>query len=137
VFDLEANGLYDEADTIWCICAKDVDTGDTYEYTVENNTKPSFLDKATELIGHNIINYDLPVLEKLWSWRPSDDVKITDTLVMSRLFNPDRPKPSNPACKSGPHSLEAWGYRVGKGKPDHEDWHVFSPAMLRRCQEDG
>jgi len=138
VFDLEANGLYDEADTIWCICAEDLDTGEKYEWTSELNktTTYSFMDQATELVGHNILNYDLPLLKKLWSWEPSKDVKITDTLVMSRLSNPDRPKPFGFTSKGGPHSLACWGYRVGKGKPGHEDWTVFSPDMLHRCKED-
>jgi DNA polymerase I-like protein with 3'-5' exonuclease and polymerase domains len=140
VFDLESNGLYEKADKIWCICTKDIDTKETFEWTIESGDYlPNFLDwldSASELLGHNIINYDLPVLKKLTGWEPRKNVKITDTLVMSRLFNPDRPKPSNPACKGGSHSLEAWGYRVGKGKPDHNEWHIFSPAMLRRCRED-
>ena len=136
VFDIEANGLYDTVDTIWCICAKDLDTGEKYEWTIENTKRPSFLDSATVLIGHNILNYDLPVLKKLWDWEPNENTKITDTLVMSRLANPDRPKPPRYTGKGGPHSLEAWGYRVGKGKPEHNEWHVFSPDMLRRCRED-
>ncbi len=145
VFDLEANGLYEEADKIWCICAEDLDTGEKFEWTrAERPSKESSIEttifsvfaKAAELVGHNIIDYDLPLLKKLTGWEPPSNVKITDTLVMSRLVNPDRTKPPGVACKGGPHSLEAWGYRVGKGKPDHEDWSVFSPAMLRRCQED-
>lgn len=136
VFDIEANGLYEKATKIWCICAEDIDTGEKYEWTIENTGRPCFLDYATELVGHNILNYDLPLLKKLWEWEQKDNVKVTDTLVMSRLLNPDRGKPTGYAGKGGPHSLEAWGYRVGKGKPDHEDWSVFSTDMLRRCRED-
>ncbi len=138
VFDIEANGLYDDADTIWCICAEDVDTGEKWEYGGDGFSLHSLplLSKATELIGHNIINYDLPLLKKILGWAPNETTKITDTLVMSRLANPDRPKPPGYTGKGGPHSLEAWGYRVGKGKPEHDEWNVFSPAMLRRCRED-
>ena len=35
-----------------------------------------------------------------------------------------------------PHSLAAWGYRIGRGKPEHEDWSVYSEDMLHRCRED-
>lgn len=147
VFDLEANGLYQEATKIWCICAKNIDTGETYEWSRETeNTETqsivSFmetletLEKSGELIGHNILNYDLPLLKKLTGWVPKKDVTITDTLVMSRLFNPDRRKPTGLTGKTGSHSLEAWGYRVGKSKPHHEEWSVFSTDMLRRCRED-
>jgi DNA polymerase I-like protein with 3'-5' exonuclease and polymerase domains len=141
VFDIEANGLYDTADIIWCICTKDLDKNIEIEWTIEDDSlnKISFLlhiSMATELIGHNIINYDLPLLKKLWNWEPNENTKITDTLVMSRLANPDRPKPPGYTGKAGPHGLEAWGYRVGKGKLHHEEWNVFSPDMLRRCRTD-
>lgn len=144
VFDIEANGLYEEATKIWCIIARDIDTGETYEWTrAERPSKETSMesllkvfDSSEELIGHNIINYDLPLIKKLTGWIPNEDTKITDTLVMSRLGNPDRRKPPGYTGKGGPHSLEAWGYRVGKAKPDHEEWDVFSPAMLRRCRED-
>jgi hypothetical protein len=36
----------------------------------------------------------------------------------------------------GAHGLENWGYEVGRGKPDHEDWSTFSKEMLHRCSED-
>ena len=144
VFDIEGNGLYDTIDKIWCICAKDVDTGATYEwYRAEKpNSCNSILDilsmlsSAEELIGHNIINFDLPVLKKITGWRPDEDTKISDTLVMSRLANPDRLQPAGYAGKAGPHSLEAWGYRIGKGKLHHEEWDVFSADMLSRCRQD-
>jgi len=38
--------------------------------------------------------------------------------------------------KAGPHSVEAWGYRFGRAKPEHEDWSQFSDEMLHRCTED-
>jgi DNA polymerase-1 len=143
VFDIEANGLYEEATKIWCIIAKDIDTGEIYEWTIDSGSSyliflETVLSKATQLVGHNILNYDLPLLKKLsgTSWSPNESVKITDTLVMSRLAHPDRPRPPGYTGKGGPHSLEAWGYRLGKSKPEHEDWSVFSPAMLRRCRED-
>ena len=159
VFDIEANGLYDEADKIWCICAKDIDTGETKELVLDNSSTLTTKQKnkqnrenrnrielffngiyekdiCIEYIGHNIINYDLPLLKKIFNWTPNEHSKITDTLVMSRLANPDRPKPSGYTGKGRSHSLEAWGYRIGKGKPDHEDWSVFSSDMLRRCRQD-
>ena len=140
VFDLEANGLYETADKIWCIIAKDVEDGVLFKWSVDSTLPREVIEEtlssATELIGHNIINYDLPLLKKLWGWEPSKDCKITDTLVLSYLANPDRPRPYNYEGKGGPHSLEAWGYRVGKGKPEHEDWSQFSKEMLHRCKED-
>ena len=141
VFDLEANGLYEQADKIWCIVAKDIDTGEIVEWSVTNEETVDsaiheLLGEATELIGHNILNYDLPLLKKLLNWEPSDATTITDTLVLSRLLNPDRGRPYGYTGKSGPHSLDAWGYRCGRGKPTHDEWDKFSPEMLHRCKED-
>jgi len=41
-----------------------------------------------------------------------------------------------PKKLSGPHSLAAWGYRIGRGKVEHEDWSQYSPEMMHRCVED-
>lgn len=142
-FDIETNGLYQDVTTVHCICLKGPTTAVEAFYnadlgnpqgTIENALER--LSGATEIIGHNIIGFDLPVLEKLYGWRPNAGTKITDTLVMSYLFNPDRRKPSTATSSTGPHSLESWGCRVGKGKLQHETWHVFDTAMLQRCIED-
>ncbi len=93
------------------------------------------LDEADVLIFHNGIGYDFPLLKDLYGWEPKH--KVVDTLLMSRLQNPARTVPYQaPNRGIGPHSVEAWGYRLGRGKPDHEDWSVFSPEMLHRCTED-
>lgn len=142
VFDIEANGLYNTATTIWCVCAKDIDTCKKYEWHVNQGVDlleflTTTLTNAEELIGHNIINYDLPLIKKLIGWKPNEEnCRIIDTLVMSRLANPDRSKPEGYTGKSGSHGLEAWGYRVGQGKLSHEEWDVFSTDMLRRCRQD-
>ena len=147
IFDIEANNLYLGVTTIWCICVKDVSQGpqspvETF-YDVGNTNPNTTIEKglerlseATELVGHNIIDYDIPTLEKIYGWKPRKNCRTTDTLVKSRLQHPDRKKPSNYTGKGGPHSLEAWGYRVGRGKIDNEVWDVFSPTILRRCRED-
>jgi DNA polymerase I-like protein with 3'-5' exonuclease and polymerase domains len=96
----------------------------------------AWLDGVDELIGHNIIDYDLPVLEKLYGWTPNPKTKITDTVILSRLFRSDRNLPNLCPGNAAPHSLQAWGYRVGRGKPEHDDWSQFSPEMLHRCSED-
>jgi len=57
-------------------------------------------------------------------------------LVLSFLYNPDRKVPAGAPSTCGPHGLEGWGYRVGRGKVSHEDWTLLSADMLRRCNED-
>lgn len=87
------------------------------------------------LIGHNIIGFDLPVLQKLWGINyciePDifGDTKCTiiDTLVWSRYLYPDRP---------GGHSLETWGERLGHPKMEHKDFATYTPEMLEYCKND-
>ena len=127
VFDLEANGLYDEADTIWCIVTKDIDRGEVRKY------EPKFLHQgirllelADELICHNCIDYDLRLIKKLYpSFKPKG--LIFDTMILSQLLYPDR---------KGGHSLGQYGEELGHPKPVHEDWSQFSPEMLHRCEQD-
>lgn len=146
IFDIEANGLRDTVTKVWCVVTKDIDTGTIWKWNHTQDKIALFrhLDNADELIGHNIINYDLPVLKDILGWQPifsegeitKHCPEITDTLVLSRLFNPDRRKPEGLKGKVGTHSLEAWGLRFGRKKPEHEDWTQFSEEMMHRCVED-
>lgn len=152
VLDTESDGLLREATKFHCIVAKDVDTGEVFNF-FGNETVPghhgsvdiglSFIseDQCALPIGHNIIAHDYPLIRKLTGKQRRG--RMLDTLVLSRACNADRRLP--PGCpttnagskgKVGPHSLQAWGYRVGRGKPEHNDWTEFSEAMLHRCKED-
>jgi hypothetical protein len=42
------------------------------------------------VVGHNLIGFDLPVLADVWGWTPDASTEIVDTLIMSRLGNPNR-----------------------------------------------
>ncbi len=108
VFDIEADGLHPE--NVWCIVAKELDGKiHTFDNTqIHEGIK--FLQEADTLIGHNIIGYDIPVLEKLYDVKFNCNVE--DTLVMSRLFNPVR--------ENG-HALKAWGWRVGLLKQEQPE----------------
>lgn len=145
VFDLEGNGLKYEhqCDTLWCLVAYDLDSGETYEYGSAEGLGAfreevaNLFDKADALIGHNILDYDLTVLDRLGYYPYAKAFpKAIDTLVMSQLFNSERPKPAGLPARVGPHSLEAWGVRNRMPKPGHEDWTQFSNDMLHRCRED-
>ena len=145
VFDVEANGLLEEATEVWCISTINPDTGDRHDFvhplsvhTVQCSgdidTGLAYLSQFDEIICHNVIGYDLPLFEKLKGWVPGENQKVTDTLLLSKLTHFDRRFVLG--CKSGPHSVEAWGMRFGRAKPEHEDWSKFSPDMLHRCKED-
>tara|TARA_R110000823_G_scaffold40203_1_gene106911 strand:+ start:255 stop:1988 length:1734 start_codon:yes stop_codon:yes gene_type:complete len=124
IFDIEADGL--TPNVVWCIVAKEwngqVHTFDNTQ--IEEGIK--FLQTADVLIGHNIIGYDIPVLERLHGAKFTSNLE--DTLVMSRLFNPIR--------ENG-HSLKAWGWRVGMSKQQQpEDFNSFTSEMLDYCIQD-
>jgi DNA polymerase I-like protein with 3'-5' exonuclease and polymerase domains len=119
--DLEANGL--TPDTIWCVVTKENDV------TLVHGT-PDTLSEAlrgsVSVVGHNLIGYDIPVLERLWGVTVAPE-RIIDTLVLSRLCEPS---------KSGGHSLRNWGNELGFPKGDHSDWTQLSQEMIDYCIRD-
>lgn len=134
--DLEADGLLRTVTRVWCGVFKDIESKEVFKFRPHQISEMlKFLDSVDVLIMHNGIGYDWPLLKKLYNYEFKG--KKIDTLIMSRLLNPKRQVPFNcPNKKTGPHSVEAWGYRVGRGKPEHEDWSQFSEEMLHRCSED-
>lgn len=123
--DLEANGLLEEATKVHCGVFKNREGENTKFNPSEIKLMLDFLDKVDILVIHNGLGYDLPLLEKLYGWKYNGIV--LDTLVLSRLLQPER---------VGRHGLEVWGERFGVPKPVHEDWSVYTPAMLHRCEQD-
>jgi DNA polymerase-1 len=123
IFDIETDGL--NPSIIWVICA----IKDDKEVTIEMPTKADIeqlLEGVTEVIGHNIIGYDIPAVERLLGVS-FDNIKITDTLVLSRLYNPSL---------EGGHSLGKWGERLKFPKGDYDDWTALTPEMVGYCQQD-
>ncbi len=103
VLDAETNGLKPDLDRIWCVAAKDIDTGAIYTFIKDEVIEklPAFLDKATLIVVHNGIDFDRVVIKKLLDYEIPMN-KIEDTMVMSRLADPVR---------DGGHSLALRGYR--------------------------
>ena len=151
LFDIESTGLLRQGSTIHCIVMRDMDTVEDPivfdsdpTHTVIQGVKK--LEQADVLIGHNIINYDIPLIkEQFPDFAPRG--KSMDTLVLSRLFYPhlaDRDyerRPQNmPQRLYGRHSLEAWGYRLKCFKGDfgsHDGgWDQYTPEMLEYCKQD-
>lgn len=130
-FDIETNGLLPQADTVWCGAIKEHDTGNVRAYGPDSiDDMLVALSSYDVLVGHNCIDFDFPALKKIKNWEYKGQV--LDTLVVSRLQRPNR---RNPAGYNGkaPHSVEAWGHRVGVHKIEHEDWTQYSEEMLQRC----
>jgi DNA polymerase I-like protein with 3'-5' exonuclease and polymerase domains len=137
VFDLESDGLLEEASRIHCLVAMDIDTKEIYKFEpskVEHGIK--FLMKADLVIGHNVINFDLALIEKLYPWFHIPRERIEDTLVLSRLLyadlsDQDRSRGYNLGKLTGSHSLKAWGLRLGFPKGDYDGgWEHFSEEMF-------
>jgi len=127
VFDIETDGL--KPKVIHCIVAIDIDTKEEYIYRSDRGNLEDFkqlLTEPCELIGHNIIGYDVPVCERLMGINFKSH-KITDTLVMSRLANPSR---------MGGHSLKVLSSGGDEEKTHHEDWSIISDDMVVYCVQD-
>lgn len=157
VFDIEANGLLEESTSIHCICGNYINDGEIlsdkfslYNNLLNKDTILSYFTRADKIIGHNIIKYDIPMLKKFYDIDLINLLgieRIVDTYILSQLFFPDRQLPRgcptavfNPIIKKikkiGPHSLEAWGYRVGHKKIEIHDWREFNQDIIERCEID-
>lgn len=147
VFDIETNGLLPELHTIWCIAIRDLDDADkVWSYKPDEiHQGLEHLLQADELIGHNIIAYDIPAIQKIYPDFDTTGIKITDTLVLSRLIAADvglrdyAKQPDMPKRLYGGHSLKAWGYRLGEYKGDfgeNNDWSKWSEAMHQYMIQD-
>lgn len=153
VFDIEANGLLKESTEIWCLCAKILENPNLKIQFVKSELCYEVIESLFHnkiIIGHNIIDYDIPMLKKFYG---IDIIKlvgkenIIDTYLWSQALNPDRELPKgcptsifNPITKRskliGPHGLESWGYRCGNKKIEIHDWTVFDKTMIDRCHTD-
>ena len=146
--DIETDGLLDKMTTIHCAVAKDYLTGEVTEYRPDQIEQFVRSLNGQVVIGRNIINFDLPAI---YQWcdanqelfigeiYPQPKMEI-DTLVLSRLLNPDRERPEGLPQKVGPHSLQAWGYRVGVYKGDYGKkeaaFDEYNEDMLSYCHTD-
>lgn len=134
VFDIECDGLLKQATKVWIAVVKDITTGEEFMFSdYDPDLRPlseffTFLDECRLIIGHNILMYDVLVLEKLFNWKPKPHTKLVDTLIMSQVLNYKR--------FGFGHSLARWGIALGHKKPEHEDWSRYSPEMKFRCAED-
>ena len=134
VGDLEADNLLDKATVVHCGVWKCIKTNKVFTFgPSEIPQMLEFIGKAQYLIMHNGLAYDMPLLEKLYGFKYTG--KVIDTMVMSKVMRINLQKPAGHG-KVGPHSIEAYGIRFGRYKPEHEDWTKFSTAMMHRCTED-
>jgi hypothetical protein len=124
VFDIETDGLYDTVSRFHCIVWYDVLSRES-GYSTALSEALRVLEGET-VIGHNIIRYDLPVLEKL-SGKKITPKKVIDTLGVSWYLDNHRPK----------HGLESYGIEYNIPKVEIGDWENLTPDdYYRRCATD-
>jgi len=119
--DLESDGL--NPTRIWCVVTRENGVNQIH---TSPETLSEALRSSVSVVGHNLIGYDLPVLNRLWGLSVASE-RIIDTLVLSRLADPS---------KSGGHSLRNWGNELGFPKGDHNDWTCLSADMIKYCIRD-
>lgn len=123
LIDLEGNGLLDTVDRLWIIGGVDLDTNEEFYHLEGDLGWIDKLSKAELLVGHNLIDYDLPALAKVHKWKPSKETTIHDTLIMSQSQNFRR-------FPNSRHGVDAWGSFFGTPKIEFDAFHQYSEEML-------
>lgn len=83
------------------------------------------LTTADKIIGHNIIRWDIPNLERVLKIKIK--AQVIDTLALSWTMFPNRNR----------HGLEVWGEEFGIKKPEIIDWENQKlEDYIHRCSED-
>ena len=131
VLDCETNSLSNPTQ-LWVVVCRDIESKNTYifrEVTKNEGTKRELIDllhKATELIGHNLLGYDIPMLHHLLPDLGPLGATTYDTLIISKLVDYSRPG----------HSVEDYGREFGLEKGKFNDFTKYSPEMETYCIRD-
>lgn len=168
--DLETDGLLATVSKVHVMVIRDLTNKTTHVFRknlLMDNIKDGvemLADPYSQVIAHNGIKYDFPVLQKLYGlvipW-----TRVLDTLVLARLAFPNqfdldlaqekkkpnkRDFPPPPGGLYGSHALEAWGHRLGKHKGDYRGdpsiadpderyarrWDAWNQEMEDYCVQD-
>lgn len=130
IFDTESNGFLKDLTKIHCIAYRDEAGGEVKSVGGKTDEKIrnflTHLEDAPVLIGHNIIEHDIPALKKVYPtfnpkgelWDTLLDCQTIWTDLKDRDFAFQRKNPDFPTKHIGRHSLKAWGVRLGVYKID-------------------
>jgi hypothetical protein len=123
VFDIETDGLLDQMTKIHVLSYSD--DNKTVIHTHDYDEMREFFLTRKTLVGHNIVRFDIPAVEKLLGIKV--EARLIDTLALSWYIHHDRLK----------HGLEGYGDEYGVPKPVIKDWNSLSPEeYAHRCNED-
>jgi len=159
IFDIETDNYLELCTKIHCISAKDYDTGKVFEFRPDRIKEGlKLLKDADLLIGHNILDFDLRAIKKLYpKW--TTGAAFYDTLIAAKFAFPDIKERDFRRCRKiinkpnqlrseeerlmmrniGKHSLEAYGLRLGEFKGTFGKdvgFETFSEDMLTYCTQD-
>ena len=123
VFDIETDGLLGDLTKIHVLSYSH--DGKSVVSTGNYDEMREFFLTQQCLVGHNIVRFDVPAVEKVLSIKVK--AKLVDTLALSWYLNYDRPR----------HGLEGYGEDYGVPKPVIKDWDNLSyEEYAHRCAED-
>jgi len=154
IFDIETNGFLDALTVIHCIAIGDIRSGKIDLYGPKDiEMALERLQAAEYVAGHNIIEYDIPAIRKIY---PAFKLtgRVTDTLIVGKIvwphlkaldFERSHNDPTFPKNMIGRHGLEAWGHRFKLHKGDYakimkerglDPWAAYSDEMGDYCIQD-
>lgn len=119
ILDIETKSTHDK---VWCVVTRNIETDEVIVWK-EVSGLQKYLDQCDLIIGHNIIGFDRPVLEKIWNISMKTN-QLYDTLVSARLLDPSR--------EAG-HRLENYGAMLGFPKTDYKaEWEKHQGIELEK-----
>ena len=123
--DIETDSL--DATVIWCMCWENIKTKQKGRCIGKEECLKFFEEtKGSIYVGHNILKFDAPTLNRIAGTRLVTS-QLGDTLVLSTLYSP--------SINQG-HSLGVWGTRLGHQKIEFNDFTRLSPEMIEYCHMD-
>ena len=138
IADTEGDNLVGKSTKLWIFGGKDIDTGEVFRFEPFRGQEE--IDKAIEWaegvdqwVIHNGLEHDLIEINKYIKPGLIHPSKVLDTLIISRLIHFAI---SPPKGTSKPHSLEAWGIRLGMHKGSFTDWSKYSQEMVVYWEQD-
>ena len=157
IFDIETNGFVETMDRVHSLVFQDIDTDEVFScdnhkayHNIEDGLKR--LMEADMLIGHNIVLFDIPAIQKIYPWF-TPKATLRDTLLMGRMAWPELMSTDEKLVNSGRlprklrgrYSLESFGCRMGLWKGDYSEemkkrgldpWANWSQEMQDYCIQD-
>lgn len=146
IFDIETDGFLDVLTKMHVAAVQILEPGKRAQQRAIRDVGELLLelDDADLIVGHNIIKFDIPALQKLRpEWRAPHWSKLRDTMVLSRLIWPELKitdasvvkKGTLPPKLRGKYSLEAWGYRLGVFKSEYEGDPTIEDPAKRKAEK--